>query len=62
MQELLVGDPAPGIRMAEFVKGAPLSATVIIAILASAGVGIIFGYLTAHRAAALNPIDALRRE
>ncbi|MGO8846920.1 MAG: TlpA family protein disulfide reductase [Methylocella sp.] len=26
MQELLVGDPAPGIRLAEFVKGAPLSA------------------------------------
>ncbi|MCI0736914.1 MAG: ABC transporter permease [Beijerinckiaceae bacterium] len=32
------------------------------AILASVGVGIIFGYLPAHRAAALNPIDALRRE
>ena len=25
MQELLVGDPAPGIRLAEFVKGTPLS-------------------------------------
>ena len=24
MQELLIGDPAPGIRLAEFVKGAPL--------------------------------------
>jgi len=24
VQELLVGDPAPGIRLAEFVKGAPL--------------------------------------
>ncbi len=26
MQELLVGDPAPGIRIAEFVKGTPLAA------------------------------------
>src|SRR5208283_1780330 len=25
MQELLVGDPAPGIRLVEFLKGAPLS-------------------------------------
>jgi thiol-disulfide isomerase/thioredoxin len=26
MQELLIGDPAPGIRIAEFLKGTPLSA------------------------------------
>jgi len=37
-------------------------ATVATAFLASVGVGVIFGYLPAHRAAALDPIDALRRE
>jgi len=36
--------------------------TIATAFLASVGVGVIFGYLPAHRAAALDPIDALRRE
>jgi len=36
--------------------------TVVIAILTSVGVGVVFGYFPARRAAALNPIDALRRE
>ena len=36
--------------------------TIATALSASAGVGVVFGYLPAHRAAALNPIDALRRE
>ncbi|HMK89469.1 MAG TPA: ABC transporter permease [Methylocystis sp.] len=36
--------------------------TVATAAIVSVGVGVIFGYLPAHRAAALDPIDALRRE
>lgn len=47
------------------VAGWPLivgPSSVVIAVLSSVGVGILFGYLPARRAAALNPIDALRRE
>jgi putative ABC transport system permease protein len=38
------------------------SSSVATAFLVSVGVGVLFGYLPARRAAALNPIDALRRE
>ncbi len=35
---------------------------VVIAIAASATVGIVFGFVPARRASQLNPIDALRYE
>lgn len=36
--------------------------SVAVAFLISVGVGVLFGYLPAQRAAAMTPIDALRRE
>lgn len=40
----------------------PSAASVMMAFGISAGIGIIFGYLPAKKAARLNPIDALRYE
>lgn len=40
----------------------PTPSAVAIAFGVSAGIGVLFGYMPAKRAAALNPIDALRSE
>ena len=39
---------------------APTLSAVVMAFSISAGIGVLFGYLPAKKAARLNPIDALR--
>jgi putative ABC transport system permease protein len=40
----------------------PDAKIVLLALLFSAGVGVVFGFFPARRPASLNPIDALRHE
>ena len=48
--------------MEETLTVAPSVGAVIMAFGISVGIGVLFGYLPAKKAAALNPIDALRYE
>ena len=41
---------------------APTASAVALAVLTSGGIGVLFGYLPARRAAKLDPIEALRVE
>ncbi|MCI5791753.1 MAG: ABC transporter permease [Lachnospiraceae bacterium] len=44
------------------IKCTPTISAVLISFSVSVGIGLIFGYMPARRAAKLNPIDALRSE
>jgi putative ABC transport system permease protein len=44
------------------LKATPTPSAVIVSFSVSVGIGLLFGYMPASRAAKLNPIDALRSE
>lgn len=55
-----VGTSAAGKIMG--IDAAPTFLSVLVSFMVSVMIGLIFGYLPARRAAALNPIDALRSD
>ena len=44
------------------IDAPPTLTAVLVSFTVSVGIGLIFGYMPANRAANLNPIDALRSE
>ena len=55
-----VGTSAAGKIMG--IDASPTFLSVLVSFMVSVMIGLIFGYLPARRAAALNPIDALRSD
>lgn len=60
---ILLGSLASvGIGTLMGIEAPPTLSAVLISFSVSVGIGLVFGYMPARRAAALNPIDALRSE
>lgn len=60
---ILLGSLASvGIDMLMGIDAPPTVSAVLVSFSVSVGIGLVFGYMPASRAAGLNPIDALRSE